>query len=85
MTRILPNDRVEVFCHLGKGASDYDCRKPKPGMLLRAARELGIDLAQTGWLETVGGTWIAGTPPVVGRCSLIIITFKRCGKSRTSN
>jgi D,D-heptose 1,7-bisphosphate phosphatase len=26
-------------------AIDCDCRKPKPGMLLRAARELGIDLA----------------------------------------
>ena len=28
---------------------DCDCRKPKPGMLLRAASELGIDLAQS-WM-----------------------------------
>ncbi len=28
---------------------DCDCRKPKSGMLLRAARELGIDLAQS-WM-----------------------------------
>ena len=41
MTAQLPIDRVEVCFHAGKGASDCDCRKPKPGMLLRAARELG--------------------------------------------
>lgn len=50
----LPVDRVEVCFHPGKGASDCDCRKPKPGMLLRAARELDIDLAQS-WM--VGDRW----------------------------
>jgi len=50
----LPVDRVEVCFHPGKGASDCDCRKPKPGMLLRAARELGIDLAGS-WM--VGDRW----------------------------
>jgi D-glycero-D-manno-heptose 1,7-bisphosphate phosphatase len=45
---------VEVCFHPGKGASDCDCRKPKPGMLLRAANELGIDLAQS-WM--VGDRW----------------------------
>jgi transaldolase len=50
----LPIDRVEVCFHPGKGASDCDCRKPKPGMLLRAARELGIDLARS-WM--VGDRW----------------------------
>lgn len=54
MCKTLPIDRVEVCCHPGKGASDCDCRKPKPGMLLRAARELGIDLAQS-WM--VGDRW----------------------------
>ena len=38
----LPIDRVEVCFHPGKGLSDCDCRKPKPGMLLRAARELNL-------------------------------------------
>jgi len=33
---------------------ECDCRKPKPGMLLRSARELGIDLAQS-WM--VGDRW----------------------------
>jgi D-glycero-D-manno-heptose 1,7-bisphosphate phosphatase len=54
MRRRLPLDRVEVCYHPGKGLSDCDCRKPKPGMLLRAARELGIDLAQS-WM--VGDRW----------------------------
>jgi D-glycero-D-manno-heptose 1,7-bisphosphate phosphatase len=54
MCRQLPIDRVEVCYHPGKGQSDCDCRKPKPGMLLRAAKELGIDLEQS-WM--VGDRW----------------------------
>ena len=54
MCQVLPIDRVEVCFHPGKGASDCDCRKPKPGMLLSAARALGIDLAQS-WM--VGDRW----------------------------
>lgn len=54
MCRRLPIDRVEVCYHPGQGASDCDCRKPKPGMVLRAARELGVDLAQS-WM--VGDRW----------------------------
>ena len=50
----LPIDRVEVCYHPGHGQSNCDCRKPKPGMLLNAARELGIDLAQS-WM--VGDRW----------------------------
>ncbi|MGO8839363.1 MAG: D-glycero-alpha-D-manno-heptose-1,7-bisphosphate 7-phosphatase [Limisphaerales bacterium] len=54
MCRRLPIDRVEVCCHPGRGESECDCRKPKPGMLLQAAGELGIDLAQS-WM--VGDRW----------------------------
>jgi D-glycero-D-manno-heptose 1,7-bisphosphate phosphatase len=54
MAARLPVDRVEVCYHSGKNDSECDCRKPKPGMLLRAARELGIDLAQS-WM--VGDRW----------------------------
>jgi D-glycero-D-manno-heptose 1,7-bisphosphate phosphatase len=50
----LPVDRVEVCFHPGHGASDCDCRKPKPGMLLRAAHEMNIDLSQS-WM--VGDRW----------------------------
>jgi D-glycero-D-manno-heptose 1,7-bisphosphate phosphatase len=54
MRRQLPIDRVEVCFHPGQGKSDCDCRKPKPGMLLRAARELNIDLSHS-WM--VGDRW----------------------------
>lgn len=54
MRRVLSLDRVEVCYHPGQGASECDCRKPKPGMLLRAARELGIDLARS---FMVGDRW----------------------------
>jgi len=54
MCRLLPIDRVEVCYHPGKGASNCDCRKPKSGMLVHAARELGIDLTQS-WM--VGDRW----------------------------
>jgi D-glycero-D-manno-heptose 1,7-bisphosphate phosphatase len=50
----LPIDRVEVCFHAGKGNSNCDCRKPKPGMLLRASHDLNIDLAQS-WM--VGDRW----------------------------
>jgi D-glycero-D-manno-heptose 1,7-bisphosphate phosphatase len=54
MCRELPIDRVEVCYHPGHGMSNCDCRKPKPGLLLRAAKELNIDLTQS-WM--VGDRW----------------------------
>lgn len=54
MLQRLPIDRVEVCYHPGRGLSDCDCRKPKPGMLQRAAQGLGIDLRQS-WM--VGDRW----------------------------
>jgi len=52
---ILPLDRIEVCLH---GGANYgqpcDCRKPRPGMLLRAASAMGIDLSQS-WM--VGDRW----------------------------
>jgi D-glycero-D-manno-heptose 1,7-bisphosphate phosphatase len=54
MLELLSLDRVEVCYHPGKGASECDCRKPSPGMLLRASRELGIDLKRS-WM--VGDRW----------------------------
>jgi len=54
MRRQLPIDRVEVCFHSGKEIPACDCRKPRPGMLLRAARELDIDLSRS-WM--VGDRW----------------------------
>lgn len=51
----LPLDRIEVCPHGGeKYGQPCDCRKPRPGMLLRAAGELGIDLTAS-WM--VGDRW----------------------------
>jgi D-glycero-D-manno-heptose 1,7-bisphosphate phosphatase len=54
MSQQLALDRVEVCYHPGKGQSDCSCRKPKPGMLLHAANELGIDLGKS-WM--IGDRW----------------------------
>jgi len=54
MLKLLPIDRVEVCYHSGTEPIACDCRKPKPGMLLRAAKELGIDLHRS-WM--VGDRW----------------------------
>lgn len=53
MCDLLPIDRVEV-CYDAGGAQSSDFRKPKPGMLLRSAREMGIDLASS---YIVGDRW----------------------------
>lgn len=50
----LPIDRVEVCYHPGRGKSDCDCRKPRPGMLLRAANDLKVDLHRS-WM--IGDRW----------------------------
>lgn len=54
LRRELPLDRIEVCYHPGRGESECDCRKPRPGMLRRAARELNIDLASS---FMVGDRW----------------------------
>ena len=54
MMSVLPLDRIEVCYHPGQGVSECDCRKPRPGMLLRAARELRVDLERS---FMVGDRW----------------------------
>lgn len=53
MCAALPLDRVEV-CHDSGLDGPCEFRKPAPGMLRRAARELGLDLRQS-WM--VGDRW----------------------------
>ena len=53
MCAALPLDRVEVCYDPGQGQPS-EFRKPAPGMLLRAARDLDIDLSQS-WM--VGDRW----------------------------
>ena len=53
MCELLPITRVEV-CYDAGGDGSSEFRKPKPGMLLRAAKELGIDLSAS---YMVGDRW----------------------------
>jgi D-glycero-D-manno-heptose 1,7-bisphosphate phosphatase len=51
---------------------DCDCRKPKPGMLLKAAQEYGIDLTQS---YLVGDAWTDVAAGVeVGARSILLMT-----------
>jgi D-glycero-D-manno-heptose 1,7-bisphosphate phosphatase len=45
MMRELPVDAVKSCFH--RQSDDCGCRKPKPGMILEAAGELGIDLTKS--------------------------------------
>jgi D-glycero-D-manno-heptose 1,7-bisphosphate phosphatase len=45
MRRELPVDTIKACFH--RQDEHCDCRKPKPGMILAAAGELGIDLAKS--------------------------------------
>jgi len=48
-------DLIKVCYHAGEEYGDpCNCRKPEPGMILEAAEELGLDLAQS-WM--VGDRW----------------------------
>ena len=56
MQSALPSlDRVEICYHAGEHYGEpCDCRKPRPGMILRAAAELKIDL---GGSYVIGDRW----------------------------
>lgn len=47
MCAMLPVTLDGIFCCPHAPEDDCDCRKPKPGLLLKAAQELGIDIAQS--------------------------------------
>ncbi len=62
----------------GEYGTECDCRKPKPGMLISAANELGIDLPNS---------WLVGDAPrdiEAGRaagCRTILLTVERIDQS----
>ncbi|HEV7866411.1 MAG TPA: HAD family hydrolase [Chthoniobacteraceae bacterium] len=72
----LPIDRVEVCYDPGQGMPS-EFRKPAPGMLLRAARELGIDLAGS-WM--IGDRWRDVDCGAAAGCRTIFID---CGYAET--
>lgn len=60
LLRDLLIDRIEVCFHPGRGLSDCKCRKPLPGMLFEASRELNLDLAQSWMIGDRFGDIVCG-------------------------
>ena len=56
--RDLPVDTIKACYH--RQADHCDCRKPKPGMILEAAKELGIELGQSFMVGDRGSDVTAG-------------------------
>ena|SRR5438067_1334333 len=71
MCALLPIDRVEVCYDPGKGAPS-EFRKPAPGMVLRAARALDIDLSQS---FMVGDRWRDVDCGHAAGCATIFIDY----------
>jgi D-glycero-D-manno-heptose 1,7-bisphosphate phosphatase len=72
MCRCLPIDRVEVCYDSGKETEPCVFRKPQPGMLMRAAQQLRIDLHQS-WM--VGDRWRDIDCGVAAGCRTILIDY----------
>jgi D-glycero-D-manno-heptose 1,7-bisphosphate phosphatase len=56
--RVLAPDAIETCPH--RQDEGCDCRKPQPGMLLRAAERLGIDLGRSFMVGDRGSDVVAG-------------------------
>jgi D-glycero-D-manno-heptose 1,7-bisphosphate phosphatase len=67
----LPIDAVKVCFHDDRDGCD--CRKPKPGMLLEAARELGIELAAS---YLVGDRWRDVAAAQAAGCRAFFIDYQ---------
>ncbi len=71
MSAQLPIDRVEVCYDPGQGQPS-ESRKPAPGMLLRAALEMGIDLTAS-WM--IGDRWRDIDCGAAAGCRTIFIDY----------
>jgi len=65
-------DRIEICYHAGERyGQPCECRKPRPGLILRAAAELNIDPRRS---------YVIGGPQVVARSLSNAVTKKPCAK-----
>ena len=72
MTRELPVDAVKACFH--RQADGCNCRKPKPGMILEAAVELGINLNKSFMVGDRAAMSRPAAPPAAPPCSSISAT-----------
>ncbi|HNB52773.1 MAG TPA: HAD-IIIA family hydrolase [Anaerolineales bacterium] len=62
-------DRVYMCPHVP--GDDCNCRKPRPGMLLQASKELSIDLAHSIMIGDAFSDLLAGQAAGVGKLALV--------------
>lgn len=67
----IPVDDIEVCFH--REVDNCDCRKPKPGMLLRSARKYDIDLSQS-WM--IGDRWRDMDAGAAAGCRTAFVDYK---------
>ncbi|PYK99877.1 MAG: HAD family hydrolase [Verrucomicrobia bacterium] len=67
---LLPIDDIKVCCHVDE--DDCACRKPRPGMLLEAAREWSIDLEHS---FMVGDRWRDVSAGKAAGCKTIFVDY----------
>jgi D-glycero-D-manno-heptose 1,7-bisphosphate phosphatase len=79
MSRLPQLSAAYVCCH--DTGDDCDCRKPKPGMLLRAAGEHGIDLAKSFMVGDRWGDIVAGA---AAGCKTLLIDLPYSQGNRCS-
>ena len=72
----LPIDAVKVCYHTE--AQHCDCRKPKPGMILSASRELGIDVRRS---FMVGDRWRDVGAAHAAGCAALFIDYRYSEKA----
>jgi D-glycero-D-manno-heptose 1,7-bisphosphate phosphatase len=64
-------DRIEICYHAGERYGQLcDCRKPRPGLILRAAAELNIDLKRS---YVIGDRWRDVDCARAAGCQVILI------------
>lgn len=61
-----------IYCCYHGGSEDCACRKPKPGLLLKAAEEWGIDM---GASFMVGDRWRDVDAGLAAGCRTVLIDF----------
>ena len=69
-------DSIQYCPHLPEAPvaryrQDCDCRKPRPGMILTAARQLDIDVSRSILIGDRTADVLAGRAAGVGRCFLV--------------
>lgn len=70
LCREVPVDDIEVCFHIE--GDNCECRKPKPGMLLRSAEKYDIDLSQS-WM--VGDRWRDIDAGIAAGCRTVFLDY----------